>query len=71
MLQIQQHEIAAQIESALQTKARVGCAKPAAVYVTKHSRSRVSLGWNLRQGLEVGKTYAHDDGTPFTVLAVV
>lgn len=71
MVQIQQHEIDAQIESALQAKARAGCAVPAAVFVTKHSARRVSLGWNLRQGLEVGKTYIHDDGTPFTVLAVV
>lgn len=70
-MKYKQHEVDAQIESALQTKARTGCTKPAAVYVTKHNARRVSLGWNLRQGLEVGKTYTHDDGTPFEVLAVV
>lgn len=70
-MQIQQHEIDAQVESAMQTKARIGCTVPAVVYVTKHSARRVSLGWNLRQGLEIGRTYAHEDGTPFEVLAIV
>jgi len=65
------HEVQAQIESAMQTKARTGCHKPAVVYETRISRRRVSLGWNYREGLEVGKVYTHEDGTPFTVLAIV
>lgn len=67
---IKQHEIAAQIQTATETKARYNYALPAVVKKTKVGR-RFTLGFHFESGLIVGQKGKNSDGSEFEVLAVI
>ncbi|MFA6198924.1 MAG: hypothetical protein WC679_00790 [Bacteroidales bacterium] len=68
---IQQHEIDAQIETALQTKMRFGYTDTISVHKNFYPSGKVGLGFNFKQGVNVGDIYLNDDGTKCEVLALV
>ena len=67
---IQQADIDAQIETAMQVKARCGYCAPAVVKKTKIGR-RFVLGFHFEAGLIVGQKGKNSDGSEFEVLAIV
>ncbi len=69
-MQIQQHEIDSQIQTAMEVKMRSDITTPAVIKKTKVGR-RFTLGFHFEAGLIVGQKGKHADGTEFEVLAVV
>ena len=71
MQTIKQHEIDAQVESAMQTKARYGITQTAAINKLWINSRRFVLSFNFKQGAQVGDVYTNEDGTRCEVLALV
>lgn len=62
---IHQHEIDAQIQTAMEVKMRINCQVPAVIKVTKIGRKH-TLGFHFESGLTVGQK-----GLGFEVVAIV
>ena len=71
MQTVQQHEIEAQVETAMQTKMRYGYTQTAAVHKLWVNSRRFVIGFNFRQGVNVGDVYRNEDGTKCEVIALV
>ena len=71
MQTVQQHEIDAQIETAMQTKARCGYTQTAAIHKLWVNSRRFVLGFSFKEGVKVGDIYKNEDGTRCEVLALV
>jgi hypothetical protein len=69
-MNIQQHEIDAQIENCLQTKMRNGIEKSAIVFKIWHGKRKCGLGFNFLTG-NVGDVLHTEDGRKLEILAVV
>ena len=67
---VQQHEIDAQIETAMQTKKRYGYTQTAAINKLWVNSRRFVLGFNFKQGVKVGEVYYNEDGTRCEVVAL-
>ena len=67
---IQQHEIDAQIQTAMETILRNGYTDTANVHILRY-RGRSSLGFNFRHGVAVGDVYTNDAGSTCEVVALV
>ncbi len=70
-MQVQQHEIDAQVQTALQTKMRCGHTQTAAVHKLWVNSRRFVLGFNFKQGVRVGESYTNEDGSRCEVIALV
>lgn len=70
-MQVQQHEIDAQVQTALETKMRCGYTQPAAVHKLWVNSRRCVLGFNFKQGVKVGDVYTNEDGSRCEVVALV
>ena len=70
-MQVQQHEIDAQVQTALETKMRCGYTQTAAVHKLWVNSRRFTLGFNFKQGVKVGDVYANEDGSRCEVVALV
>lgn len=67
-----QHEIDAQVQTAMEIKMRHGYTIPAAVCRTWLADGRrFTLGFHFRRDATVGDVYVNDDGSRSEVLAVV
>ncbi len=71
MQTVQQHEIDAQIQTAMQTKMRCGYTQTATVHKLWVNSRRFVLGFNFRQGVNVGDVYRNEDGSKCEVIALV
>lgn len=71
MQTVQQHEIDAQIESAMQTKMRCGYTQTAVIHKLWVNSRRFVLGFNFKQGVKVGDVYSNEDGSRCEVVALV
>lgn len=69
-MNIQQHAIDAQMQSALEAKMRNGYTDKAAIIKTWVNSRKFTLGFNFKQGVNEGDIYINDDGTKCEVLAV-
>jgi hypothetical protein len=70
-MQVQQHEIDAQVQTALETKMRCGYTQTAAVHKLWVNSRRFVLGFNFKQCVKVGDVYANEDGSRCEVVALV
>jgi hypothetical protein len=70
MQTVQQHEIDAQIETAMQVKMRCGYAQAAVIHKLLLNSRRFVLGFNFKQGVNVGDVYTNEDGTRCEVVAI-
>lgn len=70
-MQVQQHEIDAQVQTALETKMRCGYTQTAAVHKLWVNSRRFVLGFNFKHGVQVGDVYANEDGSRCEVVALV
>ena len=70
-VEIRKHEIDAQIESAMQAKARHGYTVPAVIVKSWVNPNSPFLGFFFAHGYKVGDVGRHADKTHFQVLAVV
>ena len=70
-MQLQQHEIDAQVQTAMEVKMRNGFAQKAAVHKRWINKRSFALGFNFKQGLKVGDVYTNEDGSRCEVLALV
>ncbi|MEY2690221.1 MAG: hypothetical protein RL375_4421 [Pseudomonadota bacterium] len=70
-MQVQQHEIDAQVQTALETKMRFGYTQTASVHKLWVNSRRFVLGFNFKQGVQVGDVYRNDDGSRCEVVALV
>lgn len=70
-MKLEQHEIDAQIQTAMETKMRHGTLQTAAVVKTAINSRRFVLGFNFKKGLNVGDIYFNEDGSRVEVLALV
>jgi len=68
---VQQHEIDAEIETAMQTKMRCGYTQTAAVHKLWVNSRRFVLSFNFKQGVKVGDVYTNEDGSRCEVVALV
>lgn len=68
---LHQHEIDEEIQRATETIMRFGYEKKACVHRTWYSPNRFSLGFNFKQGVNIGDKYKNDDGSICEVLAIV
>lgn len=68
---VKQHEIDAQIETAMQTKARCGYTQTAVIHKRWVNSKKFVLGFNFKQGVGVGDMYINEDGSKCEVLALV
>ena len=64
-----QHEIDAQIEQAMQAKARANIKGQAVIFKLWTSKRKFSLGFNFRKNCEIGKKYENEDGSVIEVIA--
>ena len=71
MKTVQQHEIDAEIETAMQTKMRYGITQTAAINKLWINSRRFVLGFNFKQGVKVGDVWSNEDGTRCEVIALV
>lgn len=71
MQTVQQHEIDAQIETAMQTKMRCGYTQTAAIHKLWVNSRRFVLGFNFKQCVKVGDVYYNEDGSRCEVVALV
>lgn len=70
-MQVQQHEIDAQVQTAMETKMRCGYTETANVNKLWVNNRRFVLGFNFKRGVNVGDVYTNEDGTWCEVLALV
>jgi len=70
MQTVQQHEIDAQIETAVQAKMRAGITTPAAIGKLWYNSRRFGLGFNFTKGAQVGQIIKNEDKTRFEVIAL-
>ena len=70
MQTVQQHEIDAQVQTAMETKMRFGYTKTAVVHKLWVNGRRFVLGFNFREGAKVGDVFRNDDGSKCEVVAL-
>ena len=70
-MQVQQHEIDAQVQADMEANMRGGYTQTAFVHKLWINSRRFTLGFNFKQGVKVGDVYTNEDGSRCEVLAAV